>query len=426
MATPDPIPDMLKAANDASGKAFALWVTLLTAGTYLAISIGTTTDVQILQAGPVKLPLLGVDMPLFDFYEYAPPLFVVLHLYVLIQLYLLAGTLHLFEAELLISDIPETDRERTLAQLDKFLFTQLLIGKLDDLFVRQFVRMMVWLSIIVGPILLLLAFQVRFLSYHSAPITFVHRVVLVVDIVLLFLMWPKISHGSTRPASTRRGMHWALPAIAGVLCAIVLIFSFLIATVPSENLARYTGEWGLQVPLPTYYLRLERAHLVGTLSGFDLRGADLSRADLRKSDLNGADLSGANLSGADLRGANLSGADLRGTCLFAANLTDVYAPNAKLNCAEVLRGANQVCLGQRHPKPETCTSLAGATLTSANFGGANLSGANLANADLKDAFLGGATLTGVNLDAACGKPGHLPIGVTGTMTPTSTQCPDWK
>jgi hypothetical protein len=34
----------------------------------------------LLLAGPVKLPLLGVDMPLFAFYGFAPSLFVVLHL----------------------------------------------------------------------------------------------------------------------------------------------------------------------------------------------------------------------------------------------------------------------------------------------------------------------------------------------------------
>ena len=62
MPAPEPIPDLLKAVNEASGKAFALWITFLTVGTYLAIAIGTTTHLQLLLAGPVKLPLLGVDL----------------------------------------------------------------------------------------------------------------------------------------------------------------------------------------------------------------------------------------------------------------------------------------------------------------------------------------------------------------------------
>jgi hypothetical protein len=55
-----PIPDLLKAVNEASGKAFALWITFLTVGVYLAIAIGTPTHLQLLLAGPVKLPLLAV------------------------------------------------------------------------------------------------------------------------------------------------------------------------------------------------------------------------------------------------------------------------------------------------------------------------------------------------------------------------------
>src|ERR1700755_2485961 len=99
VATPHPIPDLLKAVNDASGRAFALWITFLTVGAYLAIAIGTTTHVQLLLEAPVKLPLLGVDLPLFAFYEFAPPLFLALHLYVLMQLYLLSRSLRLFDAE---------------------------------------------------------------------------------------------------------------------------------------------------------------------------------------------------------------------------------------------------------------------------------------------------------------------------------------
>ena len=100
MSASDPIPDLLKAVNAASGTAFALWITLLSVGTYLAVSIGTMTNLQLLVAGPMKLPLLGVDLPLPLFAGFAPPLFVVLHLYVLMQLYLLARLLRLFDDQL--------------------------------------------------------------------------------------------------------------------------------------------------------------------------------------------------------------------------------------------------------------------------------------------------------------------------------------
>ena len=72
MAAPDPFPDLLKAVNDASGKAFALWLTFLSVWLIQRSTSGTTTHVQLLLETPVKLPLLNVDLPLFAFYEFAP------------------------------------------------------------------------------------------------------------------------------------------------------------------------------------------------------------------------------------------------------------------------------------------------------------------------------------------------------------------
>ena len=95
----DPIPDLLKAVNDASGKAFALWFTFLSIMLYLAIAIATTTHLQLLLEAPVKLPLLNVDLPLVAFYDSGPPLFLIIHIYVLTQLYLLTRSLYLFDAE---------------------------------------------------------------------------------------------------------------------------------------------------------------------------------------------------------------------------------------------------------------------------------------------------------------------------------------
>jgi len=68
-----------------------------------------------------------------------------------------------------------------------------------------------------------------------------------------------------------------------------------------------------------------------SLSGANLRRADLrmanmSEADLRRADLSGADLRGADLSEADLRGANLRKANLRGADLRGADLRGADLP----------------------------------------------------------------------------------------------------
>jgi hypothetical protein len=214
MAAPDPIPDLLKAANDASGKAFALWITFLTVTVYLTITVGTTTDRQLLLAGPVTLPLPAVDLPLFAFYGFAPPLFVVLHLYVLMQLYLLARLLRLFDDDLRAANMIEQDRRRVLGQLDKFVFTQFLIGAPQDRIVRLFLWALVWLSFLIGPVLLLLGFEFRFLPYHSKSIGYVHLVTLLLDLGLLVLLWPKISRTSGDRAKLPRAKRWLAAALA--------------------------------------------------------------------------------------------------------------------------------------------------------------------------------------------------------------------
>lgn len=78
-----------------------------------------------------------------------------------------------------------------------------------------------------------------------------------------------------------------------------------------------------------------------TLQGiyeYESESGSLSGADLRDANLRCADLSGADLSDANLRGADLSDADLRDANLRGANLRD-----ANLRCAN-LRGADLFCV----------------------------------------------------------------------------------
>jgi hypothetical protein len=408
MPAPEPIPDLLKAVNEASGRAFALWITFLTVGTYLAIAIGTTTHLQLLLAGPVKLPLLGVDMPLFAFYGFAPPLFVVLHLYVLMQLYLLARLLRLFDDDLRAADMIEQDRRRVRGQLDKFVFTQFLVGLPQEMTVRLFLRAVVLLSFVIGPVLLLLGFQLRFLPYHNIPVTYVHRVVLLLDLVMLLLLWPKISRSSAQQAKPARNWKAFCRVGVAVLISVLLgAFSAFVATVPgewadqprlgclaacrprpSDWVTRY-WDWSLfsqNLSLVTQHLveldedKLEKLAVTLPLSHRDLRQADFAGSDLRKSDFQWADLSGANLFGAEL-----SGADLRAN-LTGANFTYASLRYAKLSVAD----------------------LSGADLSGADLSGANLSGANLSYANLREA----KNLQQQQLDLACGTDAKLPPGLT--------------
>jgi uncharacterized protein YjbI with pentapeptide repeats len=384
----------------------------------------------LLVAGPVKLPLLGVDMPLFAFYGFAPPMFVVLHLYVLMQLYLLAPLLRRFDYDLIAADVIEHDRQRVRDQLDKFVFTQLLIGEPRALVVRMFLRVTVWLSFVIGPVLLLLGFQLQFLPYHSVQITNVHRVVLLLDMVLLGLTWPGISRVAVWQRGWSRVWPPAVTGLCGLLSVALIVFSFLIATIPGEP-DPDVAHWNL-VQKITFYFQMkglvvrslmladERlvepdqhklSRLVRTLSlgHRDLRygyfgGADLRKADLHDADLTGADLSdasfvaissprpsnhGADLSGADLRDAILKSIILDGADLNHADLSDATLENVSADKV-ILAGADlrSVKLGNTSLTNADLrdADLTGVRMTDANYlSGADLTGAHLTDADLHEA-----------------------------------------
>src|SRR5205809_30560 len=118
-ASDSSVADLLKAVNDTSSKAAALWITFLSVLTYLAIAIATTTHEAILLGAPLKLPLIGTDVPLLAFYQAAPFMLLLLHLYVLVQLQLLMSVVRTFDDELRSADVIAKERDRLRAQLDK-------------------------------------------------------------------------------------------------------------------------------------------------------------------------------------------------------------------------------------------------------------------------------------------------------------------
>src|SRR5439155_5553882 len=112
---------------------------------------------------PLKLPILGVDLPLVGFYWIAPALFIISHFYVLVQLEVLADKVEAF----LSVAARETGGEREalrlqLLRLDSFAVAQLLAARQTGERARA-LWVMVWITLVLGPMVLLLSFQLRFL-----------------------------------------------------------------------------------------------------------------------------------------------------------------------------------------------------------------------------------------------------------------------
>ena len=80
----------------------------------------------------------------------------------------------------------ETVRTRLRRQLPSNVFIYFLIGP-KDLREGAFgvaLRAIAWISLVIGPVLLLLLIQLKFLPYHYWPITWIHRSTLLADLIL--------------------------------------------------------------------------------------------------------------------------------------------------------------------------------------------------------------------------------------------------
>ena len=147
----------------------------------------------------VKLPFLNVELPLKAFFILGPLVFLVVHAYVLLHFLLLAGKIGAFHAELQKQISEDEKRGQLRRQLPSNIFVQFLAGprEVREGIVGSLLKSVTGVSLVAGPIALLILFQLQFLAYHSAWITWWQRIAVVLDLVLLWLLWPPIARGET-------------------------------------------------------------------------------------------------------------------------------------------------------------------------------------------------------------------------------------
>lgn len=391
------------------------------------------TQADLLLENPVKLPfLLNVELPLKAFFFIVPFLFLITHAYILAHLVLLADKAKRFDLQLReqittqgegsgsdegkeVADI----RQGVRRQLPSNIFVQFIAGP-DDIrgsWLGVLLKTIAWTSLVIGPVLLLLLLQIQFLPYHYGPITWTHRLVLLADLLLVWWLWRKILPG-------RRNFYPWMPAVGIVSTLAALIFSWVVATFPTEwqedhlpsvSSIRAVHEWLFAGPVDDI-TRRRKSFFSSTLvlPGFDiyealkmddpkkvawkerlidLRGRHLEHsvfdgANLPKVDLSGAYLEHASFNGARLQGALLASAKLQGASLFWTELQSASLPLAQLQGATLfftgLQGA----------------SLQGAQLQGAFLVGAQLSGATLDGAQLQGTYLGVSNFSGASLVSA--------------------------
>ena len=146
---------LLEAVNRSSDTAHMGWLICLGIMAYLLIAVAGVTHRDLLLATPVQLPILGVEIPLVQFFQFAPVLLVLFHLGLVSQLVLLARkTLEFDQA---VHQL-EPSRRRThplRLELHNFFFVQGIAGPSRSLIMGLFLHGMSWLTLVVIPVVLL-------------------------------------------------------------------------------------------------------------------------------------------------------------------------------------------------------------------------------------------------------------------------------
>jgi uncharacterized protein YjbI with pentapeptide repeats len=428
------------AVVDAAGVSAGLWLSYLFVLLYLAIAVGGVAHRDLFLASPVRLPFLNVDLSLISFFMLGPGLFLIVHAYVLLHFVLLASKVGVFHAELVRQITDDDVRERLRGQLPSNVFVQFLAGtrEMRTGVMGRMLRSIAQISLVAGPVALLVLFQVQFLPYHNEEITWLLRIAVVADLALLWTLWPSVERGET----TRIALHdlrRGKVAVAALASLISVLLVFTVATFPGEwaddhlpNIRLIPTKWRPHWSTKDDWISLQELLLAGapnevtgrprsllsnrlvltdqtfvevgasrSLRGRNLREAVLNRVDLRKADFTGAILNGANFDRAKLQNARFGCADtgkrgctwLQGSRFQFAELQGAVLDDAYLQGASLIGAQLQGASLKR-------AQLQGAVLFAAQLQGAVLDGAHLQGAMLPGAQLQGASLAGAKLQGA--------------------------
>jgi hypothetical protein len=234
-AKADDLESLRSAVVDGASVGAGLWLSYLFALFYFAVAAGAVTHRNLLLEDPVKLPFLNVELPLTAFFILGPAVFVIVHGYVLLHFVMLAGKTGAFDKALSDQIADDNRRTRLRRQLPSDVFVQFLAGprEVRHGVVGILLKAVAWITLVFAPIGLLALFQLQFLPYHDPVITWWHRIAVVIDLVLLWLLWPPILRGETSLLAWRDfGRAKVLLGLAASLIPLFLVFT--IATFPGE------------------------------------------------------------------------------------------------------------------------------------------------------------------------------------------------
>ncbi len=228
-----------KSVEDAAAISGGLWLSYLFALLYIGIAAGGVTHRDLLLENAVKLPFLNVELPLVAFFSLAPILFIIVHAYTLMHFVMLAAKARAYDEALHAvfgaGDDKAEDRNAQRRRLPSNIFVQFLAGPRD---IREgglgwLLKAIAWVSLVIGPVLLLLLLQAQFLPYHREGVTWIQRFAVLGDVILLWVLWPAVLRGTTELPwppllRHRRLMSWLSLVVGPILLLLILQAQFLL------------------------------------------------------------------------------------------------------------------------------------------------------------------------------------------------------
>jgi len=416
---------LASALNRSAERVQTLWISFLVFALYLAIATSTTTHRMLFLESPIKLPVLNIDLPLLGFYILAPIIFVVFDFYVLLNLVLLARTAKSFE-DTIQHVLPEDGdaRENFRMRIENTIFVQLLVGGKPERkgFNGALLSLMALITLALAPVALILLLQITFLPYHSEAITWLHRGLLLADLLLVWTLWPGYRRGWGTRLWPQKS--WRLAGY-GVSSAMPLFYAVAIATFPDERMYLATKAWHSEARRDQWANsfafggKQDWYAWIAPINALDLRGQslidDVKLKNINEKNTNEIlpsrwepvlplakrDLTEANLSTTDIRQVDFSGAVLNRAILYLAWAENAHFGGAQLQGASLigarLQGARFTSLWGLGSAQLQGASLDFAQLQGASLFGASLLGASLQGAELQGAELGFADLQGASL-----------------------------
>ncbi|MBS1714916.1 MAG: pentapeptide repeat-containing protein [Armatimonadetes bacterium] len=363
--------EAVDAVNECSKHVSVYFTAFLAFTAYMVLTIASTTDYMLLVGRDLNLPIVNISLPLKWFYAVMPPIFLGLHLNLLLHVGCLRDQIDVFES---MGEPAERTLRRKLLwpfALTYAFFPETLI----------WYRVVELLTVRIMPVVALLFIQLRFLPYHDTTITSLHRICVLVDFAIVLIFYRMVNR-------TRISRYLKVLQASATLYVSVFLFVVpgdLLDSLPFSAAWLESNVWP-GVPLQTHPIHRNLLLMDQNIGKDDvIRNISTMPPEERMGPLDPFKIPSTSFSGRDLRGARFISCTFVRPQFFSADLA-----GARFLMCDLLGGSFEMArLADAH--------LVGCSLRSTNFRGADFEGAVVEKSDCSSAVFTYADLSSASL-----------------------------